>query len=526
MSNSRKLKKTDGNQNQTTRVVKTPGGFFESNMKFLKQRDPSLADRIENYTCSEQFRAVNTGTPPRLNLLLPDRKSFFYDVSDPEKDTRSELAKLNLKNSKAVLFLGIGLGYELNLFVVDYAEKLGTTHILISEKEMDIFYLTLKTVNYALMAKAFSLHFVIGEKEENLFLRFQEKFASDQKLVILLKAMRPIFHSSSMRLSKEYNLRVLRAFREAGAFRLNNFGNSIEDSLIGVKNMLENINEIIYSPGINLVYNQFKGKPGIVVSTGPSLNKNKHLLKPLQDKAVIVCPDASLRILLNLGVRPHMITSLERVLELVALVEGFKEEEVRDTYFAACPVVFNEAYQVYPGPRLIVYRNFDHFKWLRIDRGILDIKQSSGNMAFNILEALGCDPIILIGQDLAYSREGTSHASGTHFGENQIPKEVPTLNVMGNDGQPILTNIHWNDFRLSYEIDISKYKGGDVFSGSDRALYLQRNLSPRHDKAVTRVFFERRSRSRRPKNGRISSANVRRYAKRLRNLQIGLRVVA
>lgn len=462
MSNFRKLKKTNDNKNQPTaavKAVKTAKGFFESNMKYLKQRDPALAERIEKHAFTGSYQVVSTGNPPRLNLLLPDGKSFFYAVPDPEQDTRSEMEKLNLKNAKAALYLGIGLGYELDLFLRDYAKKAGTTHLIIAEKEMDIFYLTLKTLDYASMAKAFSLHFVVGEKEENLFLRLQEKFTADQKLVVLLKAMRPIFHSSSMKLSKEYYLRVLKAFREAGAYRLNNFGNSIEDSLIGVRNMLENINEIIYNPGINLLYNQFKGKPAIVVSTGPSLNKNKHLLKGLEEKALIVCPDASLRILIDMGMKPHLVTALERVPITAQLIKGFSKEEVEDVYYAATPVVVAEAYELYPGPRIIVYRNFDHFKWLKVERGILDIKQSSGNMAFKICDALGCDPIILIGQDLAYSREGTTHASGATLGEKQATPNLPTLHVMGNDGQPILTNTTWNGFRKSYEVDIAEYKG-------------------------------------------------------------------
>ena len=471
MSRYKKIKKPtpkkDGPVVSVT-PVKVAKGFFESNLNFLRQRDPALAQRVETHALSGQYRVMSTGNPPRLNLLLPDGKSFFYAASDPEQDTRNELEKLNLKNTQAALFLGIGLGYELDLFLRDHVKKAGTTHLIIIEKEMDIFYMTLKTLDYASIGKAFSLHFVVGEKEDDLFLRLQEKFAADQKLLVLLKAMRPIFHSSSMRLGKEYYLRALRAFREAGAYQLNNFGNSIEDSLIGVRNMLENINEIIYNPGINLLYNQFKGKPGIVVSTGPSLSKNKHLLKGLENKALIICPDATLRILIDMGVKPHLVTALERVLKTSELVEGFTEDEVRGVYYAATPVVVKRAYDVYPGPRIIVYRNFDHFKWLKVDRGILDIKQSSGNMAFKICDALGCDPIILIGQDLSYSREGTTHAAGAILGEKQVFYTDVTFEVTGNDGKPILTNPVWNEFRKSYEVDVSEYKGTYKRDGGER----------------------------------------------------------
>ncbi len=38
-------------------------------------------------------------------------------------------------------------------------------------------------------------------------------------------------------------------------------------------------------------------------------------------------------------------------------------------------------------------------------------------MAFKTLEYLGCDPIILIGQDLAFGEDETTHADGYTYGK-------------------------------------------------------------------------------------------------------------
>jgi len=143
----------------------------------------------------------------------------------------------------------------------------------------------------------------------------------------------------------------------------------------------------------------------------------------------------------------------------VKLLEGFSKEEVDDVYLAACPVVRNELYQAYPGARVIVYRDFDHFKWLGIDRGILKIQLSAGNMAFKVAESLGCNPIILIGQDLAFSRDGRTHAAGSVYGENQQLPPGEVLEVMGNDGESIMTNRTWYSFLRAYEMDLLNYSG-------------------------------------------------------------------
>jgi hypothetical protein len=85
-------------------------------------------------------------------------------------------------------------------------------------------------------------------------------------------------------------------------------------------------------------------------------------------------------------------------------------------------------------------------------------------MAFKVAAALGCNPIILIGQDLAYSRDGKTHAKDNTYGEKEprLTSEEFKINmfeVMGNDGLPIMTNEDWHDFRKGYELDLKEYEG-------------------------------------------------------------------
>ncbi|MDD5051052.1 MAG: DUF115 domain-containing protein, partial [Candidatus Pacebacteria bacterium] len=123
-------------------------------------------------------------------------------------------------------------------------------------------------------------------------------------------------------------------------------------------------------------------------------------------------------------------------------------------------VVYNEVYQAYPGPNIIVYRNFDHFKWLGIDRGILTIKSSAGNMAFKIAEYLGCNPIILIGQDLAISAEGKTNADNASLGTEQASYlKEKRYKVKGNIEPEVETTASLKLFLDSYNVDVAGYKG-------------------------------------------------------------------
>jgi len=197
-----------------------------------------------------------------------------------------------------------------------------------------------------------------------------------------------------------------------------------------------------------------------------------------------------------MGLKPHLVTSLERVAETVKLLEGYNREEVGDVYLAACPVVRNEVYQAYSGPRIIVYRDFDHFKWLGIDRGILKIQLSAGNMAFKVAEALGCDPIILIGQDLAFSRDGRTHATGSVYGENQQLPLEEMFEVMGNDGESIMTNQTWYSFLRAYEMDLLNYSGTCINATEGGAYITGTSIMPFEEainKHIREEFYPRDS---------------------------------
>jgi len=430
--------------------------IYHANMQALKINYPDLAEKVEKIRANNRFMISKAGAA--FNIYSREGNFYYYDINDPQKDVATQIKALNLRNARLAVFLGMGLGYELRYFSQKEAKQHNTSYIVVIEKDLEIFRAAMETTDLREFIRHPQLKLIVGLEEGELYTGLRE-YLHENNRYLLLKALKFIYHPSSLRLNKEYYIRVIQLLKDAGSQQILHFGNDPYDSLIGIENMLANLYEIISNPGIKLLYNKFSGKPAIVVATGPSLNKNKHLLKGLENKALIVAADASLRVLIDMGLKPHLVTSLERVAETVKLLEGYNREEVGDVYLAACPVVRNEVYQAYPGPRVIVYRDFDHFKWLGIDRGILKIQLSAGNMAFKVAEALGCNPIILIGQDLAFSRDGRTHAAGSVYGENQQLPLEEMFEVMGNDGESIMTNQTWYSFLRAYEMDLLNYSG-------------------------------------------------------------------
>ena len=446
--------------------------IFHRNMMALMKRDPQLGRFIQSLPETGRFEifAEMPNVPP--TVYAKELDAFYYHPANPIQDTDEQLKSLELKNTRLAVFLGMGLGYEVIRFVQKYSQAQQTSCILVVEQDPELFRLALRSVDLTSLIDNSNIRLMVGIPIEQIYPILADYLGKDSKFM-LLHGLKPVYHSSSMRLNKDYYLSVLRILRDAAVQKVLYFGNDPWDSLTGLENMLDNLTEIIKNPGVNLLTNKMQGRPAVVVSTGPSLNKNKHLLKGLEDKALIICPDASLRVLLAMGVKPHLVTSLERVPATVQLLSGHDPEQVKEVYFAGCPVVRREAYEAYPGPRIIVYRNFDHFKWLGIERGILEIKQSAGNMAFKVAESLGCNPIILIGQDLSFADDGTTHAAGAHFGEREEQyHQQQTIEVLGNNGKNVKTSQTWYAFLKSYEEDVAKYQGTCINS-TEGGAYIQ-----------------------------------------------------
>jgi hypothetical protein len=343
--------------------------------------------------------------------------------------------------------------------MMKYSKSLDTKQILIIEKDPAMFQLALKTMDLTEIIKHKRVKFIVGLPPEDMFPVFEKYFFENNKY-LFLKNTKPIYNKSALLMEEEYYISAWRTFSQAAQYAVMNYGNDPKDSIIGIENMFENLNIIIENPGINLLKNKFSNNPGIVVSCGPSLDKNKHLLAGLGNKAVIIAADSALKPLLKIGIKPHLVAVLEREIEVVQLVEGISPHDVENVYLAACPVVYNKVYKTYPGPNIIVYRNFDHFKWLQIDRGILTIKSSAGNMAFKIAEYLGCNPIILIGQDLAISSDGKTNADNASLGTEQVSYlKEKRYKVKGNIEAEVETTASLKLFLDSYNIDVARYSG-------------------------------------------------------------------
>lgn len=211
-----------------------------------------------------------------------------------------------------------------------------------------------------------------------------------------------------------------------------------------------------------------KGKPAIIVSAGPSLNKNIEELKNAVGKAFIVATDTALKPLINHGIMPDIFTTVDPSKPLLL----FDREEVRKIPMVICEDGNSEVVERHEGKQFFTTRpnGFCTYYYQKYEKEemLLESGGSVANNAFSLARECGCNPIILIGQDLAYTGN-KSHADGT-FQDKMEEKKLEGsayLDVEDIYGNTIRTSKDFDYYRKWFEKQIAAHTETKVIDATE-----------------------------------------------------------
>ena len=260
-----------------------------------------------------------------------------------------------------------------------------------------------------------------------------------------IETLSPFLHQNRNALiyAKLYNLHIFNEYYDLfieEASRINklfieiiehgviSIGNDSKDAITGVKQHVANLPLMLKSPSlINLIKNAKNTDTAIIVSTGPSLNKQLKRLKEIAPYVSIFCIDASFPILAKHNIKPDIVLSLERVKESAKFYQETPKEHFSNVIFEATSIVHQDlidAIQSKGGELQISERPFGYTHYFGFDEyGYLGIGMSAANMAYELVVHCGFKRCILIGQDLAFGDDGTSHSLGAVYGQREIKNQ-------------------------------------------------------------------------------------------------------
>ena len=205
---------------------------------------------------------------------------------------------------------------------------------------------------------------------------------------------------------------------------------TLVQTLATLRNCLQNIDHYAMcggGGGIEPLRGLFAGRTAIVVSAGPSLQRNVELLsRPgVAGRFVIVAAQTVLKPLLARGIRPHFVCALDYHEVSKRFYEGLTAESVQGVTLIAEPKVNPAVPAAFPGRVLMVGDGFlDAVLGLpAIDAdgtpralGRLPAGTTVAHLCCYFARFLGCDPVCLIGQDLGFT-DGQYYSAGAAIHE-------------------------------------------------------------------------------------------------------------
>ncbi|EJO5346075.1 motility associated factor glycosyltransferase family protein [Clostridium botulinum] len=221
---------------------------------------------------------------------------------------------------------------------------------------------------------------------------------------------------------------------------------------------LNNIKNLIDSKPINYYNNKVKNMPAIVVSAGPSLSKNIHKLKNVQDEFIIICGARTLKPLLDVGVTPDYVCIIDPADISFEFIKACKNYSATMVY---CEVSNFKTVDFYKGDKAI-FNEFSVFGDLtyKLTGKKIDSLWHGGSVAHTCMsfgKYLGCNTIIFIGQDLAYTNN-KQHDDKADFDSTNNKSIESDNNIYVDDvyGGKVLTSKVLNFYRKNFEEYISR----------------------------------------------------------------------
>ena len=225
-----------------------------------------------------------------------------------------------------------------------------------------------------------------------------------------------------------------------------------QHTLYHMRNMLQHRNIWQLKEKINEV--ELTNIPAIIVSAGPSLDKNVQELKNAEGKSLIIVVDAALRTVQKAGVHPDIVCTIDP-----EPPDRFFEGLDLDDMVWCCERLTRPWILEHYGKRVYYYGFFEK-RWNDMLEETLNYKfpglvsgGSVTSIAFSLACYLGFRKIILVGQDMAFTG-GTSHTKGIEgaFGDNdEYIQSRKLLQVEGIDGTLLETDVQMWYYKQWFE---------------------------------------------------------------------------
>lgn len=432
--------------------------LYEKNLEAFRKRNFLLNIQVEDEKQVELNIVETKDNLVTLRYKYIEKEYYIHSKYKPLEEAKKFAEGVN-KLTGNVLVFGLGLAYHIEEIIKKASAE---ARILVVVPSNNLLVELFKKKDYSKIIeddRVFIYVYTDKVKLKNIISSFLDWDKGGAVELLYLPNYKNIF-------LEELEV-VARSLKEAMVSEKLNKNTVAAHGVEWQENFFRNLPYIYESTPISYFKEEFKSIPVIIVSAGPSLNKNIDLLKDLRKRAIILATDSALKVLIKHNIKAHLVFTIDGTL---INYEKFTGIDYSDT-----PLVYNilaneNSIKEQKGKK-IFYSSlqdyvYDIYKDLGID-SLMGLGGSVATAAFKMACFMGGNPVIFIGQDLSFTKERT-HAEGTMHDEeiyknmwNEGLKEATErgyYQIKGNYEDKVTTDHAYHHFLLWFEDAIEAEK--------------------------------------------------------------------
>lgn len=359
--------------------------IFEKNINALKEKNSNLVNKLLKYVLTDVPQLVKENN--FYNFLYKGK--FLHNPLNPIGEA-SEIFDMAENSPVAIhLIYGIGLGY---LFQVTSAKSQGT--VILYEPDLNILRTAFTLVDFSSDILKNNV-FITDNYNEACEYIYQKSNMKNTPLLLSTTAYRELNED-------KFNDLVTYLQQEVGRYSLD-LKYTQERFYELILKTLGNIPKMIKEIPVAEFKDFYKGKTAVVVSAGPTLDRNIKTIKQYRENIVLVAVGTAMKALSANNIKPDFLCIIEAN-DCSKQIQGL---DLKDVNFITEPYAN-------PNLRKFEYKNtYLHISknlptneiWQDISGTSTAEYASKGTVSYtalNVARILGCSKIILVGQDLAY----------------------------------------------------------------------------------------------------------------------------
>jgi hypothetical protein len=427
--------------------------LFQKNLQYFPEYIKQQIRKVELREVEKWIEIVYTKEGNPICKYKINGKVKHINSINPWEEAKNWCDQLPLHQMSTLFVYGCGFGYPL----IELVKRVHKDHfVVVFEHNLLIFVAML---HYFDLEPIFQLHnkciFFLGPFEE-FSLQFQNLISTYGLLYLTVPSV--LYTPSSRLFKKEYINIQFQIFNRLTQ-KIFSYGNDHADSLLGLHNMIQNVEKVLENPYLSSLKDKFANVPAFVVANGPSLDQCLDQLKQVKGNALILCCESAIVPLMKNGIKPDAICVLERIPE--SYLFHFKGKEYpEDIALLALSVVDPRTFISFAGPKIPIFRSYESTsQWINQmvgDESGLFGGSNVSHLSYELAVYMGANPIVFVGQNFAYSVDGLTHSIQSKYTQDAQDyikrlQSFPVVYVEGNNGSTVLSNSLWVEFRKGLE---------------------------------------------------------------------------